>query len=224
MMHKSTRVFCILSLFSILPLMIGILYLNSPAWAQNATNSLSTNLSSSNSTNTIDTFRAQGQISSLASDTLAGRINNASENVMWVLGGDWEVNVADGNLTNFVVDITMTKIDGTAAHKHTIEKLDNASGMAFGPQQINQTDLMSEQPSSKIALIGNSTMFRGTADITTNEDIKWQAVPIHVTLFNGNIINLGIEPTKTDDHFYGLPVFGTIQSIVDENGKELVKK
>lgn len=195
-----------------------------PISAQNNTAGQTNNTSTSNTTNTIDSFRAQGQISSLASDTLAGRINNSSENVMWVLGGDWEVNVANGNLTNFVVDITMTKIDGTAAHKHTIEKLDNASGMVFGPQQINQTDLMTDQPNSKITLIGNSTMFRGTANITTNEDVKWQDVPVHVTIFNGNIINLGIEPTKTDDHFYGLPVFGTVQSIIDNNGKELLKK
>jgi hypothetical protein len=142
-----------------------------------------------------------------------------------LLGGDWEFNVADGNLTNFVVEINMNKIDETAAHKHTIEKLDNVSGMTFGPQQMNQTDMMTSQPTSKVTLVnGNNTMFGGTADIITNENIKWKDVPIHVTLFNGNVINLSIGPTKTDDHFYGLPVFGTVQSIVDENGKELVKK
>lgn len=142
---------------------------------------------------------------------------------MWILGGDREFNVADGNLTNFVVDIVMTQVDGTAAHEHTIEKLNNASGMSISPQQPQQVDLMTDEPTSKIALVnGNTTMFRGTADLTTNKNIEWQGVPVHVTLFNGNIINLSMDAPKTADHFKGLPVFGTVQSIVDENGKELL--
>lgn len=120
--------------------------------------------------NVIDSFRAQGQISSLASDTLTGREDNPTENVIWVLGGDWEFNVADGNLTNFVVDIEMTQVDGTAAHKHTIEKLNSTTGMPMGTVEPLEIDFMTGEPSSKIALVnGNSTVFRGTADITTNE-------------------------------------------------------
>ncbi|MDQ2685878.1 MAG: hypothetical protein M3Y25_08565 [Thermoproteota archaeon] len=173
--------------------------------------------------NAIDSFRAQGQISSLASDTLAGRSNNSSETEMWVLGGDWEFNVADGNLTNFVVDIQMAKVDGTAAHKHSIEKLNNVTGMSLLIVNPLKVDLMTNQPSSKVALVkDNSTMFRGIADLTSNENIQWQDVPMHVTIRNGNIINIAIDPMKTEDHFKGLPVFGTVQSIVDENGKELV--
>jgi hypothetical protein len=195
-------------------------------FAQNSSNITNTTNSSTNATgNAVDSFRAQGQISSLASDTLAGREDNSTENVIWVLGGDWEFNVADGNLTNFVVDIEMTQVDGTAAHKHTIEKLNNASGMPMGSQQPEELNLMTGEPSSKIALVNeNSTMFRGIADLTTNENVEWTDVPVHITLFNGNVLNLGIDPAKTEDHFKGLPVFGTVQSIVDENGKELVKK
>jgi hypothetical protein len=42
---------------------------------------------------------------------LAGR-ENSTENIIGILGGGWEINVADGNLTNFVVDIDMTKLTG----------------------------------------------------------------------------------------------------------------
>jgi hypothetical protein len=195
------------------------------SWAQNTTNVTNNTVASGNTTGQVDTFRAQGQISSLASDTLAGRTDNSSENVIWVLGGDWEFNVAEGNLTNFVVDVEMTQVDGTAAHMHTIESLQNASGMTMGAPQAQQVDLMTDEPSSKIALInGNSTMFRGTANLTTNENVQWTDVPVHVTLFNGNILNIGLDPAKTEDHFKGLPVFGTVQTIVDENGKELRNK
>ncbi|MDN5847843.1 MAG: hypothetical protein L0H53_16385 [Candidatus Nitrosocosmicus sp.] len=187
------------------------------AFAQNSTNT-------TNTTGTIiDSFRTQGQISILASDTLAGR-ENSTENVIWVLGGNWEFNIADGNLTNFVVDIDMAQVDGTNAHKHTIESLSNATGMPMGLNMVNASDLMAQHPITKISLQNNYTMFNGIADITTNENIQWNDVLTHVTLLNGNVFNLSIDPLKTDDHFYGLPVFGTVQSIVDEYGKELVKR
>jgi hypothetical protein len=120
----------------------------------------------------IDTFRAKGQISSLASDTLAGRpSSNASE--MWVLGGDWEFGVSKGNLSNLAVDISMSKVDGKEAHHHTIESMRNATG-AILPGHSQQ-----------IALIeGNHTDFKGIADITTNGEIKWKDVPIVVHLMN----------------------------------------
>ena len=43
-------------------------------------------------------------------------------------------------------------------------------------------------------------------------------------LFKENISNIGMDPANTDDHFKVLPVFGTVQSKMDENGTELVKK
>jgi hypothetical protein len=62
---------------------------------------------------------------------------------------------------------------------------------------------------------GNTTMFRCAANFTIKENVQWEAVPIHIIMMNGNIINLDLDSTKTEDHFYGLPIFGTIQSIVD---------
>jgi len=168
--------------------------------------------SSSTAATNIDTLRAKGQISSLASDVLAGRPSSNSSEI-WVLGGDWEFGVAKGNLTNLAVDITMSKIDGTGTHHHTIDSLRNVTG-AVSPSR-----------SERIALTnGNYTDFKGTADITTNGEIKWKDVPITVHVANGNIISFNIDPSKTEDHFKGLPVFGTVESIIDQNGRELLKQ
>jgi len=163
---------------------------------------------SSTAVSNIDTLRAKGQISSLASDVLAGR-PSANSSEMWVIGGDWEFGVAKGNLTNLAVDIIMSQIDGKAPHHHTIESLKNVTG-ADRSQRIALTN-------------GNYTDFKGIADITTNGEIKWKDVPITVHLANGNIINFNIDSSKTEDHFKGLPVFGTVESIIDQNGRELLK-
>jgi hypothetical protein len=181
------------------------------ALAQTQGSNNTANSSSTAATN-IETLRAKGQISSLASDVLAGR-PSANSSEMWVLGGDWEFGVAKGNLTNLAVDITMSKIDGTGTHHHTIESLRNVSG-AVSPSR-----------SELIALTnGNYTDFKGIADITTNGEIKWKDVSITVHLANGNIINFNIDPSKTEDHFKGLPVFSTVESIIDQDGRELLKK
>lgn len=174
-------------------------------------NNNNTTTTNTNATN-IDTFRAKGQISSLASDTLAGRpSSNTSE--MWVLGGDWEFGVNKGNLSNLVVDIAMSGIDGKKAHHHTIESLRNATGAVL-PGHSKQIALTNS----------NHTDFRGIVDITTDGKIKWKDVPVVVHLMNGRIVNFNIEGTKTDDHFKGLPVFGTVESIIDQNGRELLKQ
>lgn len=225
--HRTNKVLSLIgaiAIFTILSISVLSTLQNQSAFAQNSMNATTSPTSAPNATGDIDSFRAQGQVSSLASDTLAGRPDSNLSQI-WVLGGNWEFNVADGNLTNFVVDIEMTQIDGTATHKHTIESLNNATGMLMGSVEPLEVDLMTEQPSTKIALVnGNSTMFRGTADLTTNENVQWKDVPVHITLQNGNIITVNIDPTKTEDHFKGLPVFGTVQSIVDISGREVVKK
>ncbi|MEJ7642688.1 MAG: hypothetical protein WKF36_10940 [Candidatus Nitrosocosmicus sp.] len=187
--------------------------------ANTATDTTNTNASSENQ---IDSFRAEGQISSLASDAIAGRANSNISDI-WVVGGDWGFNVVNGNLTNLVTDITMTKIDGTAPHSHSIEKLNNVSGMRIAEGMDNASNMMMSHENEKVALEGNNTMFIGNADITTNGNIEWEDVPIHMAMANGNIITINMNPSKTEDHFLGFPVFGTVQSIIDENGRELTK-
>lgn len=118
----------------------------------------------------------------------------------------------------------MTQINGKRAHHHTIEKVDNSSGMPFEINSTIKADTMAGSKSTPITLQGNSTMFRGTADITTNGKVQWKAVPVHVAILNGNILNLSIELTKTNNHFKGLPVFGTVVGIIDQNGKTIVTK
>ena len=186
------------------------MHLSNISYAQNTTDPTGTSAGNNmTSQNIYDTFRAKGQISSLASDIIAGK-TNSSDATVWVLGGNWILNVMDGNLTNFNTDIKMTKIDGTGAHYHSIENIRDASG--------NYT-IGSDK---KIVLEGNSTGVSGIADITTNGNVKWKDVPLTFTILNGNILNLVIDPVKTDNHFKGLPIYGTVNSIVNETGKELL--
>ncbi len=178
-------------------------------------------------TKNIDTFRAKGQISSLVSDLLLAQntsSTNPEDKTIWVLGGNWDFNVVKGDLKNFTTHINMIKIDGNGAHTHTIEKLTNPSGMPSTDKMPSIFSLMFPHPNQKIELSGNNTMFTGNADIKTNGNIKWKDVPVHIAILNGNIFNMNLDPSKTDNHFKAFPILGIVQSITDENGRDLITR
>lgn len=179
------------------------------------------------STKNIDTFQAKGQISSLVSDLLVARntsSTNPEDKTIWVLGGDWSLNVVKGSLTNFNTTINMIKIDGSGAHHHTIGLLTNPSGMPATEKMPSIFSFMFPHTPQKIELSGNTTMFTGNADIKTNGNIKWKDVLIHVAILNGHIFNMNIDPSKTDNHFKAFPILGIVQSITDENGRDLITR
>ena len=170
-------------------------------------------ITNNNDNNTIDTFNAKGSISSLAAGTLFGSNTTLGSHSgdLFVLGGDWNLAVTNGNLSNFNTEIIMTKFDDSGRHTHYIGNLQNATGEVL--PITNKTITLTNG--------GNFTNFMGTSDISTNGEIKWKDVPITVHLLNGNIINIMVNPIKTDYHFKALPIYGTITSITDKSGKEL---
>ncbi len=170
-------------------------------------------ITNNNDNNTIDTFNAKGSISSLAAGTLFGSNTTLGSHSgdLYVLGGNWDLAVKNGNLSNFNTEIIMTKFDGSGRHTHYIGNLQNATGEVL--PITNKTITLTNG--------GNFTNFMGTSDISTNGEIKWKDVPITVYLLNGNIINIMVDPIKTDYHFKALPIYGTITSIIDKSGKEL---
>jgi hypothetical protein len=165
------------------------------------------------SSNNIDTFNAKGTISSLAADIITGTnaTLGAHPEDIWVLGGNWSYGVMNGNLSDFNVNIIMTQLTGSGLHTHSIANLRNVTGEV--QPLTNTTTIMLRN--------SNYTDFVGIADINTNDQVKWKDVPITIHILRGNIVNFNMDPTKTEDHFKGLPVFGTVTSITDQNNKEL---
>jgi hypothetical protein len=164
-------------------------------------------------TSNLDTFNAKGTISSLAADIITGTnatLGGHPEDI-WVLGGNWSYGVMSGNLSDFNVNIIMTQLTGSGLHTHSIANLRNVTGEI--PPLTNTSTIMLRN--------SNYTDFIGIADINTNDQVKWKDVPITVHILRGNIVNFNMDPIKTEDHFKGLPVFGTVTSITDQNNKEL---
>jgi hypothetical protein len=165
------------------------------------------NTTGSNNQTAVDTFDSHGTISGIAADTLLGSNETMGSHSadLFVLGGNWSLGVEGGNLSEFNADIVMTKFDGTQRHPHVFQNIRNTTGN------------ISPVNSENIALVGNNfTAFTGVVDIG-----DWKDVSISGNLNNGNLLILNVDPVKTEHHFKGLPIYGTVTSMTDQSGKEL---
>jgi hypothetical protein len=179
---------------------------------QTSTDAMNASSTTNNTQNPVNTFDAEGIIDSLAVDILAGSNTSLGTHTgdLWLLGGNWSFSVDNGNLSDFSTDIVMTKHDGSGRHMHSIDGLTNVTG-AIPPLTESTISLTNE----------NYTLFMGNANITAGSEVKYQDVPLVVYLNNGNALNINVDPVKTDHHFKGLPIFGTVSSITDERGNQL---
>ena len=83
----------------------------------------------------------------------------------------------------------MTKLDGTAEHKHSIYDF----VMWGNPTKDSVT---------------NSTTFNGTSTVTM-KDGPVTDVSTQITAFDSSAITISLDPEVTNNHFGTKPIFGT---------------
>jgi len=121
--------------------------------------------------------------------------NNNQGKPEWALSGEWMTNIINStkdsfNETNpakFGSAFYMTKLDGSAVHKHAITN-------------FSLTDINNQ---------GNTTSYKGTVTITLKEG-PVKEVPIEIKVINKYVIALSLDPTKTNNHFGDTPIYGVI--------------
>ena len=118
----------------------------------------------------------------------------------YILGGNWNLNVQGGNVTDFTANIMMVHTDGSGYHTHNITNF-NAGNATV---QLVQ---------------GQETSMSGSADIYTNGTIKWPGSDTTLTLTpNGTVLTIMPAAEDTDNHFQGQPIYGIASQITGENG------
>jgi hypothetical protein len=137
--------------------------------------------------------------------TLGQTVTGGGAETPYVLGGNWNLNVQGGNVTNFAANFAMVHQDGTGYHIHNIT--DFSAGN-------NTVQLIQGQPTS----------INGTADISVNGTTKWPGVDTVLT-FTNNAAVMTINPAAedTDNHFGGQPIYGIANQVTGENGTQIVQ-
>jgi hypothetical protein len=123
----------------------------------------------------------------------------------YVLGGNWNINVQGGNVTDFAANFAMVHQDGTGYHIHNIT--DFSAG--------NKTVQMIQ---------GQETTINGTADYVVNGTTKWPGVDTVLTFTNnGAVMTINPAAEDTDNHFGGQPIYGIVYSATGENGTQIAQ-
>jgi hypothetical protein len=128
--------------------------------------------------------------SSIAQGSIASLQNNQSGQPTWLLTGRWNMTKTTTDLPIFNALFTMTKLDGTMKHRHTISTKDTSTGTLTG----NSTSV-------------NNT-FNGTATVSLDKSSVVRDVPISVKITSG-VMSLWIDPSKVSNHFGNTPIYGS---------------
>ena len=126
------------------------------------------------------------------------------------MDGNWSLDVVDGEVQHFGSDFVMITSDGNQLHTHSVKNMTNTTSQVSPPAKV-ETLLT---PSSKPIMLSpdNTTTLVGLTDITTNGTAQWSDVLTTVSILNGNVFNLLLNPGDIE-HFNGMPIYGTVTSI-----------
>lgn len=175
----------------------------------------------------INTFHLRGGIGSLVTSILnpSNILHKDQQQYIfssatdeYVVVGNWTMDVKDGAMEYFQADFVMTLKNGTQMHVHNIGNFRN---VVIIPPTPNITEGAPTQTiPTKITLRqadNYSLSLFGSVDIFTNGKLQWQDVPITIDIFNGNTISIFLDSSYTDNHFKGVPIYGVVVWMSDEN-------
>ena len=141
--------------------------------------------------------------------TISSIQNDENGNPSWIVSGHWKGNLlnnqsqsnntSQGNTSSsplgsvFNTSFKMVKLNGTAAHNHTITNF----------------------VLSNMSMPNNMTrIFNGTATASLKEGPVTD-IPISIRIMGDKVISIWLDPSKVNNHFGNTPIYGTV---MDEHG------
>src|SRR5215210_7738492 len=118
----------------------------------------------------------------------------------YILGGNWNLNVQGGNVSDFAANFIMVHTDGTEYHTH------NITNFNIGNKTVQLVQ-------------GQETSINGTADYSVNGTSRWPGVDTTLTLTdNAAVMTIMPDAEDTENHFQGQPIYGIVAGATGENG------
>lgn len=123
----------------------------------------------------------------------------------YILGGNWNVKVENGGLTDFGVHFIMVHTDGSGYHTHDI------TNFQVGNNTITWVP-------------GTELTINGTADIAVNGTTQWPGAQTTLTFMkDSTVVTIMPAADETDNHFQGQPIYGIVQEAKGENNVAIIQ-
>lgn len=113
----------------------------------------------------------------------------------YILGGDWNTNVNNGNVTSFDSNFTMVHTDGTDKHTHEITNF------------VSDPDSAPFQPNTN-----ETALVIGQSNIGVDGSPKWNNVETTLILDKLSTLSIIVDSNATDNHFKNQPIYGIVTS------------
>lgn len=123
-------------------------------------------------------------------------INSKKEDTILV-SGKWKMDVENSNITNFNTRFVMITSNGTGFHWHSMGNLKTSEKFFLGKD--------------------DSATINGKLDFFTGNNTTKQPIDILLAINNLELIQITILDEDISSHFYGFPIYGTIDSISFKN-------
>jgi len=114
-----------------------------------------------------------------------------------LVSGKWKMDVKDGNVTNFDTNFVMITSNGTGFHWHSMKNFTTEEDLFLG--------------------IDDNSVINGKLDFFTGNNSTKKTVDVLLSINNLELIQIILLDKEISNHFYGFPIYGTIDSIKREN-------
>lgn len=143
-----------------------------------------------------NTFEMDGQIGSL----VLGMPPNTKTVDMttvpkFILSGDWNMNVAQGELIDFTADFYTGPVNGAENHTHQISNF-----------TVNDNTPIQLSPDKSISI-------SGIVDVGTNGNKAWDNVNATVDISKGRSVTISLADEDTERHFMGQQIYGIVKGL-----------
>jgi hypothetical protein len=147
-------------------------------------------------TQSVDTFSAIGTISSLVI-TIPEYKFNITNAFKVVLTGEWNLDVHNGTITNFIANFLVSPMHGSLGHIHQI------------------TNFKDNEEKGMIQLTSdNSLSINGTVDFKINGRTIWNDVDILISIPKGSTFSIDSNDKETGNHFGNQQVYGIVTRLI----------
>ncbi|MGH9987497.1 MAG: hypothetical protein ACRD8W_26430 [Nitrososphaeraceae archaeon] len=99
--------------------------------------------------------------------------------------------------------------------------MSKANGTQYHTHQLNNFMLNTVIPVVLDPQLG--TTFTGMLDIEQDGEDEWLGTQTRLTINRLNTISLLFDQDYTENHFFGQPIYGIVQSLKVQNGTELIR-
>jgi hypothetical protein len=121
--------------------------------------------------------------------------NNKEDTIL--VSGKWKMDVENSNITSFNTKFVMITSNGTGFHWHSMDNLKTSEKFFLGKD--------------------DSATINGKLDFFTGNNTTKQPMDILLAINNLELIQITLLDKDTSSHFYGFPIYGTIDSIKIKN-------